>query len=99
MFSPWGPAVYRSPAMSALIDSNAPSIRYGDINRFNLRARPARAVGDTITEWLNDSGEAVPDESNRAYGISAAHFVPETQHTIASVFWDFMHAEELVQEA
>jgi hypothetical protein len=38
------------------------------------------------------------DDRLLAYGVTAAHFVPETQHTVASPFWNFMNSSGTVYE-
>jgi hypothetical protein len=50
------------------------------------------SVGSAVTQRIDASGEVttVPELAGR--GVTAATHVAETNHTVASVFWDFMHA-------
>jgi hypothetical protein len=58
----------------------------------------ARAEGTIINERLALDGTTTVDTSLDAMGVTAAHRVTQdwVDHTIASVFWDFMNSETLV---
>lgn len=56
-------------------------------------------VGATITQTVNRAGVIQTDPSLSGYGVTAAIHVPETNHTVASVFWEFMNAQGLVYES
>jgi hypothetical protein len=60
-----------------------------------LRA-PAYQLGHVITETIDRSGTVGNDPGLAALGVTAAYYVPETRHTVASVFWDFMRSRGLV---
>jgi hypothetical protein len=73
---------------------------YADIAAFGLRDRPARAEGAAITERLDGNGTVTQDANLAAMNVSAAYRVQVDgiDHTVASVFWDFMNASGLVWE-
>lgn len=48
------------------------------------------AVGSTITQTIDRAGTISTNPAFASEGVTAAHHVPETNHTVASVFWDFM---------
>ena len=55
------------------------------------------AGGPTIiTATVDRAGTVGDDPSLASEGVTAAHFVPETQHFVASVFWDFMNSSGTV---
>jgi hypothetical protein len=58
----------------------------------------ARAEGSVINERLALDGTTTVDTSLDAMGVTASHRVTQdwVDHTIASVFWDFMNSETLV---
>jgi len=62
----------------------------------SLMDAPALEVDAVVTQTVARDGEVTSDESFAAYGVTAATFVPDTGHTVASVFWEFMHSEGLV---
>ncbi len=73
-------------------DPNAPT--YASFNK--LLAYAAYEVGHTIIETVDRNGTTSADPGLAAYGVTAAYYVPETQHTVASVFWEFMNSRGLV---
>jgi V8-like Glu-specific endopeptidase len=77
-----------------LDDLNGPT--YASFNG-NLGAPPL-AEGAAITHRLNRSGTVTNDQSLANRGVVAARYVPETNHTVASVFWEFMNASGVVYE-
>lgn len=54
--------------------------------------------GSVITQTVDASGAVGADESLAGYGVTAAYHVPETNHTVASVFWAFMNSVGPVYE-
>lgn len=75
-------------------DPNGPT--YATFN--GLLQVPAHAEGATVTQRLDRAGTVNNDPSLAAQGVTAARYVPESGHTIASVFWTFMNAEGAVFE-
>jgi len=75
-----------------------PSITYADIATFDLRNRPARAVGELIWGYITRAGHESMGDPYHGSGVTAAYYVPETNHTVASVFWDFMNSEGLIRQ-
>ncbi len=57
-----------------------------------------RATGEVITEWIGRSGSIYNEGDLATYGVTASYFEPVTNHTVASVFWDFMNSSGLVWE-
>ena len=62
-----------------------------------LESAPLPA-GWTIIQTVDRSGHTGDDPSLVSLGITAAAAVAETNHTVASVFWDFMNSSERVME-
>ncbi|MEZ4522617.1 MAG: CAP domain-containing protein [Thermomicrobiales bacterium] len=56
------------------------------------------AEGSTITATVDRAGNVGDDPSLATEGVTAAQFAPETNHTVASVFWDFMNASGVVYD-
>jgi hypothetical protein len=82
-------------------DPNVPSgVTYADIDRLGLRERPALLPGTTITLKITDDGQIIGEGSYSGYGVTAAHrvTVEGIDHTVASVFWDFMQSSGMVWE-
>lgn len=63
-----------------------------------LRWSTARKEGATITARVDASGKVTDDPALAERGVVAAHYVPDTKHTVAAPFWEFMNAEGLVEE-
>jgi hypothetical protein len=78
-------------------DPEGDSPTYADIASFELMDLPARSEGTVINEYLSMT-QVEWAASYGAYGVTAAHYVPETDHTVASVFWDFMNSTGMVYE-
>lgn len=49
-----------------------------------------------IIATIDADGNVSSDERFAAQGVTRAYYVEETDHTIASVFWDFMNSEGLI---
>lgn len=60
-----------------------------------LRNAPALAAGTPITATVARDG-TTGDDPTRAGQATAKHYVPETKHTVADVFWDFMTSSGVV---
>ncbi len=69
-------------------DESAPS--YAEMA--SLMDLPARPVGQTIMATVDATGQPGSADHFATYGVTGAQFVPETSHTVASVFWDFMNS-------
>lgn len=66
-----------------------------------LRDEPILDVGSTIGRILTPGAIGnlyVYSEEMAEYGVTSAWYVPETNHTIATPFWEFMNASGTVYE-
>jgi glucose/arabinose dehydrogenase len=54
--------------------------------------------GWTLTQVVNRQGELRHDPFKARYGVTAGPYVAETNHRVASVFWEFMRSEGLVYD-
>ena len=79
------------PIAGDVDDPNAPT--YATFA--GLLNRPPRTVGEEITEVVDRSGRVGPGGPG---GVVAAYFVPETGHTIAAPFWDFLNSTGTVMQ-
>lgn len=52
----------------------------------------------TLIQTVDRAGHIGTDPALAAYGVTAATLVPQTNHTVASVFWEFMNSSGLVYE-
>jgi hypothetical protein len=59
---------------------------------------PALEEGTGIVAVIGQTGNVSQDQTLAAQEVTAAKYVPETNHTVASVFWDFMNSEGLVYQ-
>jgi len=59
---------------------------------------PPWPIGQLITATLDRSGNVGDDPSLSRYGVTAAVFIPETKHTVASPFWAFMNSSGPIEE-
>ncbi|HEX5166869.1 MAG TPA: hypothetical protein VFV93_15800 [Thermomicrobiales bacterium] len=67
----------------------------------DLLDAPAATAGSAITArgTVTDSGIAIADDPSLAgKGVTAAWYVPDTDHTVASPFWTFMNSSGIVYE-
>jgi hypothetical protein len=71
---------------------------YADINTYGLMGLPSTAAGTTITATIDGEGNISDDDAYAQYSVTAAEnvMVPGIDHTVASVFWDFMTSEGVV---
>lgn len=57
-----------------------------------LLNEPATAEGESITRRIDRSGPLEADPALERYDVTTSHHVPETGHTVASPFWQFMNS-------
>lgn len=77
-------------------DLDAAGITYADINSFGLRDAPALEERTLITEVIDSDGNVTNDKEVGDYATFSEYYVPETGHTVASVFWEFMRSQGIV---
>lgn len=84
-------------------DPNAPT--YAGLN--DIAGQPLHGVGDVIIstfEWFGGGPNFprqlgyVDDPTKAAYDVRATQYVPQTNHTIAAPFWEFMNSSGIVYE-
>ena len=75
-------------------DPNAPT--YATFNRL-LNYKPV-PLGWKITQTVDRAGNVGNDASAEVFDVTAAQFVPQTNHNIASVFWDFMNSSGIIYD-
>jgi hypothetical protein len=63
-----------------------------------LLGAPPLLTGQVIAQTVDRAGSVGENPELAAYGVTAAAFVPETNHTVASVFWEFMNSAGPVYE-
>lgn len=63
-----------------------------------LLDQPAASEGSAIINRVDRQGTISSDAGLAARGVTAAIVVPETGHSVASPFWEFMTGSGLVQE-
>jgi hypothetical protein len=56
------------------------------------------AAGTSITQRIDRNGLLPPDRGLSRYGVTAVHYVPQTNYTVISVFWNFMNAQALTYQ-
>lgn len=72
---------------------------YADIASFGLRDEPATAVGSTLTSWFGASGVQAEARTPPTVVTAAERLnVSVIDHTVASVFWEFMNSTGLVEQ-
>ncbi len=62
----------------------------------NLRFANPHTVGSTITATLNGNGSIGNDPDFADENVTAAYYVDVTDHTVASIFWEFMNSNGLI---
>lgn len=62
-----------------------------------LRA-PATPLGATIQQQVLRDGSTQINSAFGVYNITAAYLAPETNHSVATPFWEFMHATGTVYQ-
>jgi hypothetical protein len=63
-----------------------------------LMDAPALGEGAAITQTLDSAGNVGDDQALADYGVTAQEYVPDTEHRVASVFWDFMNSQGSIIE-
>ncbi|MDW8060184.1 MAG: peptidase domain-containing protein [Thermomicrobium sp.] len=89
-FQPAAPA--QVPVAGDLNDPNAPT--YATFAPL-MRYQPL-PVGMTVIQTVDRNATVGADPALARFGVTAAVLVPETNHTVASVFWEFMNARGTV---
>lgn len=54
--------------------------------------------GAPLTQRLRSDGSVEAIDALAGYGANAAYYVPETSHTVASPFWEFMNSKGVVYQ-
>ncbi len=82
----------RSPAVVAVAgDPNVQNaVTYATMNA--VRSAAPRSVGSAITDQLRPDGSVGPATGINTAGVTAAARIPETNHTVASVFWQYLNS-------
>jgi thermitase len=82
----------RSPAAVAVAgDANTPNaITYATLN--TVRTAAPRAIGSAITDQLRPDGSHSAATGIDTAGVTSVQLIPQTNHTIASVFWDYLNS-------
>ncbi|MGI8691197.1 MAG: S8 family serine peptidase [Thermomicrobiales bacterium] len=82
----------RAPAAIAVAgDAGAPgAITYATLN--GVRSAAPRAVSSPLTEQLQPDGSVSIATSGDATGVTTAAFIKETNHSVASVFWQYLNS-------
>ncbi|MEZ4522636.1 MAG: hypothetical protein R3A46_13465 [Thermomicrobiales bacterium] len=73
-------------------DENGP--RYASFEQL-LRAAPL-ASGSPVVQTIDAAGNVGVDNSLNRYGVTIGPADPETGHTIASVFWDYLNEDGVI---
>jgi thermitase len=58
----------------------------------NLLNSPPIAQGEVILLTIDRQGRVGADSRLASYNVTAAVYVPETRHRVASVFWDYLNS-------
>jgi hypothetical protein len=85
----WQPA-----AIQVAGDSHPDSPTYATFN--NVLDHDPIPTGWTITQTIDRHGTIGSNSALGQHGVTAQHYVPETNHTVASVFWTFMNSSGTV---
>jgi hypothetical protein len=87
----------RQPAQIQIAGDNHPnSPTYATFN--TIRGHDPLPPGWTIIQTIDQHGNVGSNSSFGGYGVTARYYVSETDHTVASVFWDFMNSSGQVFE-
>jgi len=66
---------------------------------FNVLLEEApQSEGAELVQRVDRQGQLIDDASLAGRGVTAARFVPETNHTVASPFWSFMNSSGAIWE-
>lgn len=58
----------------------------------------AHPEGTVITQTISRSGTTGTDQRYAEYEVTADHYVSDTDHTVASVFWDYLRSRGTIYE-
>jgi hypothetical protein len=87
----------RQPAQIQIAgDAHPNSPTYATFN--TVRDHDPLPTGWTIIQTIDQHGSIGSNSSFGQYGVTARYYVSETNHTVASVFWDFMNSSGQVFE-
>ncbi len=84
------------PASVNIVGDPGERPTYADISRLDLRTAPPAPVGSVLTATFTEDNTIGIDNSYASSGVTAAKYVPETDHSVASPFWTFMTDEATV---
>lgn len=59
---------------------------------------PAATEGSPIVQTIDHAGTVSNNPALASRGVTAAHYVPETNHSVASVFWSFVNTRDIVYQ-
>jgi thermitase len=62
----------------------------------NLLDTPPITQGEMILLTLDRAGRVGADPRFSTYGATSAYFVPETSHSVASVFWNYLNSHGVI---
>jgi hypothetical protein len=91
-FEPWGPAEVNVAGDPD--DSTGPTYATFGL----LLGDSPLAVGAAVIQRVDREGNVTDDPGFAGAGVTAATFVPETNHTVASPFWTFMNSSGTVYQ-
>jgi hypothetical protein len=63
-----------------------------------VRDHEPTPIGWTIITTIDKQGQVGANEGLAMHGVTAKHYVPETNHTVASDFWVFINSSGMVYE-
>lgn len=63
-----------------------------------LTGAPPLDEGATIVQTVDRAGDVGQDEGVAEYGVTAEEYIPETEHRIASVFWDYLNSSGILRQ-
>jgi len=92
-FEPWGAAEVNVAGDPD--DATGPT--YATFGQ--LLSEAPRTVGAAVTTRVDRAGAVTDDPGLAGQGVTAAFFVPETNHSVASPFWDFMNSSGTVYQS
>lgn len=88
----------RAPAsINVAGDANDPNGPVYATFRELLAAAPSEP-GSMVTATVDRAGNVDSDPALAPHGVTATYYAPETDHTVASVFWEFMNASGMVHD-
>ena len=73
-------------------DHNAPT--YASFT--DLRFIDPLAAGVPVDQTIDRAGQTASDPALDAYGVSGGQLVAETNHRVASVFWDYLNSDGVI---